>query len=121
MINRPPPAGTICQPDVVPFAEPALAAAARAKRSADRTLVPRRSARRSPADLSRTESVRHLPGSVGRRSDSGDAAAHLEAERALAEEFQRAYDHQPEAEQERLELAAAMALTARRILDEERG
>jgi len=45
----------------------------------------------------------------------------LEAEQALAEEFERAYGREPETEQERAELAAAMALTARRILDEERG
>jgi pimeloyl-ACP methyl ester carboxylesterase len=39
--SRPPPAGTVCQPDAVPFAEPATAATAGASRSAGRaTLVP---------------------------------------------------------------------------------
>lgn len=45
----------------------------------------------------------------------------LEYERELAEEFRRAYARQPATEEERAEPAAAMALTAERIRDEERG
>jgi Arc/MetJ-type ribon-helix-helix transcriptional regulator len=59
------------------------------------------------------------------RSTAVRAAIHellrFESERRLAEEFQRAYDREPETDDERAELAAAMALTARRIRDEERG
>jgi hypothetical protein len=45
----------------------------------------------------------------------------LEYERELAEEFRRAYARQPATEEARAEPAAAMALTAERIRDEERG